>query len=173
MARFEVVTRIAAPRERCFDLSRNVDVHVRTAASTGERAIAGRTSGMLGLGDEVTWEARHFGIQLTLTSRITAFDAPEHFRDTMIRGPLARLDHDHYFVADGPGVTVMTDVFDYAAPIPGLGRLAETLFLTRHFRRFLNARNQELRTVAETDAWTRFMGEEPFRSRVDAEQGAG
>jgi hypothetical protein len=50
-----VETRIAAPVERCFDLARDVDVHLRTAASTGERAVGGKTSGLLELGDVVTF----------------------------------------------------------------------------------------------------------------------
>jgi hypothetical protein len=28
-----------------------------------------------------------------------------------LRGPLARLNHDHYFASDGSGKTVMKDVF--------------------------------------------------------------
>src|SRR4029077_18062390 len=86
MPRIELVTHIAGPCERCFDLARSVEVHIRSTASTGERAIAGRTSGLMELGDEVTWQARHFGFQQTLTSRITAFDRPWHFRDSMVRG---------------------------------------------------------------------------------------
>jgi ligand-binding SRPBCC domain-containing protein len=157
VARIELTTRISAPRERCFDLARSVDVHVRSAAPTGERAVAGRTSGLLGPGEEVTWRARHFGVALTLTSRITAFDAPGHFRDTLVRGPLRSLDHDHYFTSEGRDATTMRDVFEYSAPFAGLGRLAELLFLTRHFRRFLAARNRELRRIAESEEWRPFM----------------
>jgi ligand-binding SRPBCC domain-containing protein len=157
MARIELTTRIAAPPGRCFDLARSVDVHLRSAASTGERVVAGRSSGLLRPGDEVTWQARHFGIVLRLASRITAFDPPNHFRDTMVRGPLQKLDHDHCFTDEGAGATSMRDVFEYSAPVAGLGRLAEILFLNRHFRRFLAARNEELRFVAESDAWRQFV----------------
>ena len=69
-------TFIHAPVELCFDLSRNVDVHMASTNHTGERAVAGVTSGMMSLGDEVTWEARHFGILQRLTSKITAFERP-------------------------------------------------------------------------------------------------
>jgi ligand-binding SRPBCC domain-containing protein len=162
MARLELVTRIAAPPRRCFDLARSVDVHLQSAARSRERAIAGRTSGLLGLGDEVTWLAHHFGFRLTLTSRITAFDPPGHFRDEMVRGPLARLHHDHFFTADGPEATVMRDLFDFSAPLSVVGRLAELLFLTSHFRRFLAARNLELKAVAESEAWRTFL---PLESR--------
>jgi ligand-binding SRPBCC domain-containing protein len=159
MPRIEVITRIAAPPQRCFDLARNVDVHVRSASGTGEKATAGRTSGLLGLGDEVTWQARHFGVLLTLTSRISAFDPPHHFRDTMIRGPLRRLDHDHYFMPEGSAATLMRDVFNYAGPGLIVGRLAEILLLTRHFRNFLKVRNRELKVLAETGEWRQYLSD--------------
>ena len=75
----------------------------------------------------------------------------------MVRGPLARLDHDHEFEDDGAGGTLMRDLFDYAAPLGLLGRLAERLFLTRHLRRFLAARNAELKRIAESDEWRRYL----------------
>ena len=155
--RIELTIQIAAPRERCFDLARSVELHTRSTASTGERAIAGRTSGLLALGDEVTWRARHFGVWQTLTSRITAYERPAYFRDSMVRGAFARLDHEHYFAEDGRGRTVMRDVFAFAAPFGVLGRVAERLILTRYLRRFLEARNREIKVVAESDAWTQFV----------------
>jgi transcription-repair coupling factor (superfamily II helicase) len=85
------------------------------------------------------------------------FERPDRFRDSMVRGPLARLDHDHEFEDDGAGGTLMRDVFDYAAPLGLLGRLAERLFLTRHLRRFLAARNAELKRIAESDEWRRYL----------------
>jgi len=151
MARIELVTCIAAPRARCFDLSRRVEVHVQSAGRSAERAIAGRTSGLLSLGEEVTWRARHFGVSLTLTSRITAFRRPEYFQDSMVRGPLASLVHDHHFADDGAGGTLMRDAFSFRAPFSVFGRLAEVAFLTRHFRAFLEARNREIKRIAESD----------------------
>lgn len=35
---------IEAPRSICFDLARNVDVHLETTAHTKEKAVAGVTS---------------------------------------------------------------------------------------------------------------------------------
>jgi ligand-binding SRPBCC domain-containing protein len=69
-------------------MARDIGLHVHSMADSQERAIAGVTSGCIGLGQEVTWEARHFGIRQRLTSRITQFDRPRHFRDTMVRVPL-------------------------------------------------------------------------------------
>ena len=157
MARIELTTRIAAPVERCFDLSRSVELHTHSTAATGEVAIAGRTSGLLEAGEEVTWRAKHFGIHQTLSTRITEYDRPRRFRDSMVGGAFARFDHDHMFEDDGRGGTLMRDVFDFDAPLGPLGWLAERIVLTGHMRRFLEARNRTIREVAESDAWRRFL----------------
>ena len=144
-----LVTDIDAPPERCFDLSRSIDLHVASAAKTGERAIAGVTHGLIELGEEVTWRARHFGVWQTLTTRITRFDRPLHFRDSMVRGAFRRFDHDHYFERIG-SATRMTDAFDYDSPLGPLGRVADVVFLARYMRRFLEERNAVIKHAAES-----------------------
>ena len=154
-----IETRIRAPRERVFDLARSIDAHQASTPDTAERAVAGVTSGLIGLGEEVTWRARHFGVTQHLSVRITAFDRPRHFQDLMLRGAFARMRHDHDFSEDtlAPGTTLMIDRFDFAAPLGPLGRLAEVLFLTRYLRRFLENRNALLKAWAESDEWKRHL----------------
>jgi len=48
----ELTMEIRAPIERCFDLSRDVELHTRSLDHTNERAIAGRVSGLIGLDEE-------------------------------------------------------------------------------------------------------------------------
>src|ERR1700730_8096635 len=55
MPKIVLMTLIHAPPERCFDLSRSVELHVASTRQTGERAVGAVTSGLLGLGEEVTW----------------------------------------------------------------------------------------------------------------------
>jgi len=152
MPKIVLTTLIHAPLERCFDLSRSVELHVASTRQTGERAVGGVTSGLLGLGEDVTWSARHFGVRQTLTSRISAFDRPRHFRDSMVRGAFRRFDHDHFFAARGDD-TEMRDVFDFESPLGPLGRLVDALVLERYLRRLLERRNEEIKRVAESDAW--------------------
>ena len=141
-----------------FDLARSLDLHSDSMASTGERAVAGKMSGLFGPGDEVTWQARHFGVRQHLTSRMNGYERPRHFRDTMVRGAFRRFDHDHFFTAPDAGTTVMRDVFDFDAPLGPLGWLANVLFLTRHMRKFLLIRNDTLKAVAESpDRWPRYL----------------
>lgn len=148
----ELTTTIRAPLARCFDLARSVELHTLSTRQTGEEAVDGRTRGLLGPGEHVTWRARHLGVRQHLTSRITIFEPPRRFRDSMVRGAFARFDHDHWF-AEADGVTTMRDVFDYTSPLGPLGRLADVLFLAAYLRRFLAERNAILRRVAESDEW--------------------
>ena len=76
-----------------FDLSRSIDLHSISTAKTNEKAIAGVTSGLIKAGETVTWEATHFGIRQTLTSKITAFEEPFHFRDEMLQGTFKYIRH--------------------------------------------------------------------------------
>ncbi|MDB4949802.1 MAG: cell division protein [Gemmatimonadetes bacterium] len=152
-------TCVRAPAERCFDLSRSVELHLHSSAATGEKAVGGVTRGMLGPGQQVTWRARHLGVTQHLTSRIVEYDRPTHFRDRMVRGAFARFDHDHDFEACDGG-TLMRERFDYDAPLGVLGTLAERLFLTRYMRRFLQDRCETIKRIAESDEWRRFVPDE-------------
>ena len=156
MPLIELSIEIHAPVERVFDLSRSVDLHMASTARTGERAIAGVTSGLMALGQEVTWRARHFGIWQQLTSRITEFERPFHFRDSLVRGIFRRFEHDHFFTSTG-GVTVMRDVFDYQSPLGFLGRIADRLFVIRYLTNLLATRNAAIKAVAESDLWPRYI----------------
>lgn len=89
----ELATSIAAPIERVFDLARSIELHTNSTLSTGERAVAGVTSGLIGPDQEVTWRARHFGVWQALMVRVTEFERPKHFADVMLRGAFRRMEH--------------------------------------------------------------------------------
>ncbi|WP_409299264.1 SRPBCC family protein [Peribacillus sp. SCS-26] len=139
---------IKAPIQVCFDLSRSIDIHMESTAYTNERAVKGRTSGLIELGETVTWEATHFGIRQQLTSIITEFDPPNSFVDEMVSGAFKRFRHEHTFelVDDG---TLMTDKFDYTSPFGPLGRLADLMFLRSYMERLLLRRNEYIKRNAE------------------------
>lgn len=149
-------TLIRAPIERCFDLERSIDLHTKTTQRTGERAIAGVTSGLIGLDEEVTWSARHLGVTQTMTVRITAMDRPRYFRDRMVRGAFRFFEHEHVFADRGGGITEMRDYLRFAAPPPLLGRLIEPL-LGSYLGKFLRERNRILKEVAESDEWRKYV----------------
>jgi ligand-binding SRPBCC domain-containing protein len=155
--RIQLTTAIAAPVERCFDLARSIDLHMASTDWTGERAIAGVTAGLIGLGQEVTWSGRHFGFRITHTSRITALEFPSYFQDSMVRGKFSRFCHDHYFETR-ESKTLMKDVMEFEAPLGLLGWSAEKLLLERHMRRLLARRNRCIQRTAESESWKDYLG---------------
>jgi ligand-binding SRPBCC domain-containing protein len=129
--------------EALFDLSRSIDAHMDSQHGYGERAVAGVTRGLIAEGQEVTLRARHFGVSLTMTSRITALDYPVAFVDDQIRGPFKSFRHIHEYEATATGC-IMTDRVELTAPFGILGRLAEWLFLRRYLQRLIAERGRFL-----------------------------
>lgn len=140
MPRIELTTEIPASPERCFELSLSVDAHQSSMSDSGERAIAGVTSGAMRRGDSVTWKARHFGIPFTMTSVISQYDAPHRFVDEQRSGPFRRWWHEHRFEPVGGG-TLMTDVVEFESPAGAVGRLVNAFVLTRYMTKLLRQRN--------------------------------
>ncbi|MFN3404824.1 MAG: SRPBCC family protein [Cytophagaceae bacterium] len=148
MPTIELTTCIFAPIEKCFDVARNIDLHKESMGHSGEEAIAGVTSGLIGFGEEVTWRAKHLGFTMTLSSRITAYQFPVHFRDEMIKGPFKMICHDHIFRAKG-NATIMEDKFCYESPLGVLGNIFNRLYLNNYLKRLLLQRNRAIKIYAE------------------------
>ena len=159
MVRLEDVAVVNAPIERCFDLARSVEVHVAGNVHSGETAVAmaGVTSGLIGMAHHVTWRAKHFGVWQRLTSEITAMDRPAYFQDTMIRGTFRSMKHDDFFRPLSPDKTEMKDVFSFEAPLGILGRMAEIAFLRRYMQALLHERTAVLMRIAESSEWQRYL----------------
>jgi ligand-binding SRPBCC domain-containing protein len=129
--------------ERCFELSLSVDAHRESMARSGERAVAGVTSGVMRQGDTVTWRARHFGLPFHLTSRISEYSEPTRFVDEQVKGPFAAWWHEHTFAAAGDG-TVMVDRIEFRSPLGPLGRVVDRLVLRRYMTALIERRNRWL-----------------------------
>lgn len=148
MPKIELTTVIKAPIEKIFDLSRSIDLHMESTKQTGEKAITGKTSGLIGLGETVTWRAKHFGIWQTLTSKITEFERPNLFVDEMINGAFKSFRHEHRFTSSG-NQTIMKDIFEFESPLGILGKIFNTLILTRYMTKLLNERNRVIKEASE------------------------
>ncbi len=161
MIRIEETTIIQAPIRRCFDLSRSVEVHLLSNVHSGEQALTlgGVTSGLVGLSQQVTWRARHFGVWQNLTSKTTALQSPSYFQVTMTRGVFKFMQADHLFQTLPSGETEMRDVFLIAAPLPLLGWVAEKLFLRRYMLGLLRERNAVIKLTAESDQWKKYLAD--------------
>ena len=152
----KIETTIHAPVQRCFDLSRSIDLHQISTIETKERAIAGKTSGLIGLNETVTWQAKHFGITQKLTSKITVFNSPHYFVDEMVKGAFKSFKHEHHF-EEINGQTQMKDRFDYTSPLGILGKLFDKLILEKYMFKLLEKRNQVIKEYAESEKWKQVL----------------
>ncbi|HUP17656.1 MAG TPA: SRPBCC family protein [Acidimicrobiia bacterium] len=139
---------VPAPSELVFDLSRSIDTHSASMSRSAERAVAGVTAGHIGLGEDVTWQARHFGIPFRMTSRITDMDRPIRFVDEQVTGPFKAWRHVHLFETEADG-TRMIDRIDYEAPFGILGRAIDRLFLNTYLTHLITQRNEFISRSAE------------------------
>ena len=145
---FECTTTIKASPAVVFELSLNVDVHLQSMAGSNERAITGVTTGSIGLGEEVTWRAVHFGLPFQMTSRITELARPTRFVDEQVRGPFRWFRHEHLFEANDAG-TLMTDRVSFQAPLGGLGWAVERALLGGYMKKLIEERGIYLKRVAD------------------------
>jgi ligand-binding SRPBCC domain-containing protein len=145
-------TKIKSTIDTCFDLSRSIDLHKISTAQTNEKAIDGKITGLISLDEFVTWEATHFGVKQKLSSRITAFNRPYHFRDEQISGAFKSIIHDHYFEVQGE-YTLMKDVFIFESPLGILGKIFNKIILTNYLKKLLVQRNNIIKEFAETEKW--------------------
>lgn len=157
MPSIKITITVDAPQERVFDLSRSIDLHKQSTGQTKEEAIAGVTSGLIDLGESVTWRATHFGIRQTLTSKITEYKRPHYFVDEMVSGAFESFHHEHRFEKIN-GMTIMTDVFNFTSPYGLLGKVADAIFLKNYMRKFLHTRNIIIKEFAESDRWNEIPG---------------
>lgn len=148
MTVIKVITRINAPRQSVFDLSRNNDVHQQSASPTHETAIDGIMSGLINFNETVTWRGKHFGIYLKHKSRITAMNLYDYFVDEMEEGHFKSFRHEHFFTEKN-GLTVMKDKLYYEVPFGVFGKVFDYLFLKNHLLNFLLERNKTLRILSE------------------------
>lgn len=138
---FLIVTDADVSAEQLFEISLDIDAHVSSMQQSDERAVAGVTSGEIGLGETVTWRARHFRIWFTMTSKITELNKPTRFVDQQVQGPFSTFVHEHRFESAGDGCR-MTDTITVGSPI--LGRLVERTILVPYLRRLITQRNIQL-----------------------------
>ena len=157
-----VKTTIAAPVDRCFDLTRSVDLHAASASIIHGKAVCGCKTGLAGPGDCTTWSARFFGLRFSLSTQITNYDPPHRFSDELQRGLFVRFGHHYTFQADGESRTILTDEFFFQSLFGWIGTLFDRVVLQGKMRRVADFRVQFIKRVAESDEWKKYL---PGQSR--------
>lgn len=148
MTTLHLTTEIKAPVEIVFNNSRNIDIHQHSASQTNEKAIAGRTTGLIEKGETVTWKGKHFGLYLQHQSIISEMDFYSYFVDKQLKGHFKSFKHQHFF-EEKNGVTIMQDIIHYETPFGIFGRMFDKLLLKNHLIQFLLYRNEILREKSE------------------------
>ncbi|PTX60917.1 ligand-binding SRPBCC domain-containing protein [Kordia periserrulae] len=148
MTTIHLKTTVNAPIETVFDLARNITEHENSTKNTREKAIAGRTSGKINLGETVTWRAKHFGLYLQHTSIISEMESPTFFVDEMVKGVFKSFRHEHIF-NETNNQTEMIDKLSYEVPYGIFGRIFNYLVLKSYLTKFLHERNLHLKQRAE------------------------
>jgi len=151
MGRVVRETRIAAPRERAFDLARHVEAHVATMPDEQ----AGGATGLLERGDRVTFRQRQFGVPFSLTADVTEMERPRRFVDEQRSGVFGSLVHEHTF-EDCDGGTLLRDDVRFEMPLRPLGRLGEPV-ARRRLQGLVDYHAEALRELAEGTEWQRFL----------------
>ncbi|WP_312076406.1 SRPBCC family protein [Chryseobacterium sp.] len=131
-----------------FDLARDIDLHQKSTFKTGEKAIAGRTSGLIEYGETVTWKAKHLGVIQTLTTKIISMEKPFQFIDVMLKGAFKSMKHQHIFRQEGKN-TIMTDIFEFESPLGIIGKIFNKIYLKNYMISFLLERNKLIKVTAE------------------------
>jgi ligand-binding SRPBCC domain-containing protein len=151
-----LTTFIAAPQERVFDLSRNVSLHKKSMSDHNEKIVAGTMSGLMDMGDTVTWSAKHLFKERTLKIKITQIKRPDFFVDEQVEGAFPMMKHEHYFKPIENG-TIMIDQFRFETGKGLIGRMLNSLYLEKYMTRLLNKRNEMIRQVAEGNQWKQYL----------------
>ena len=152
MPTIHLTTFIAAPIERVFDLSRSIDLHKKSMATSNEQAVAGTTMGLINLDETVTWKGKHLYKTRILKSKITAMNRPHSFTDEMVEGDFKSLRHEHHFKQIENG-TLAIDLFSFETPYKGLGTFVNKIYLTKYLRNLLEHRNAMIKQYAESEKW--------------------
>lgn len=149
MTKIYLETLIDANIKTVFDLSRNIDFHQKSTAKTNEKAIAGKTGGLIELGETVTWRAKHLGFYQNLTTKITEMERPKMFTDVMIQGAFKSMKHQHIF-KEKYEKTLMIDIFEFESPFGILGKIFNQIYLKNYLKEFLIERNRMIKEIAES-----------------------
>lgn len=148
MRTINLTTSIAAPIQKVFELSLDIDFHKRSVSQTKEEAIGGVTSGVISLGQTVKWRGKHFGFWLTHTSLISEFVKPTFFVDRMIEGRFKSFRHEHHYTFFN-GITEMKDRITYETPYGLLGHIFDKIILKRYLTKLIIKRNEHLKFYLE------------------------
>lgn len=160
MITIRLTTWVNAPVERCFLLatSREFSPVVKDGVAVAEKA----PKGSLQIGDEIGWKlggTEH-------TSRIDVIRPYCYFREVMTAGIFRHFEHDHHFAPMDDG-TRLRDEIRFSLKMGTLGKVYGATVVRSLLMRMLVDKNIELKRLAESAEWQRFVTVEvPAPTRI-------
>jgi ligand-binding SRPBCC domain-containing protein len=146
---------VNAPIERCFLLSTNVELVAETLKM---KAVDGRRRGLVERDDQILWAGWKFGLPQMHESKITAYERPEYFQDTMVHGRFHFYQHDHTFTEIG-GHTLLQDKVRFSLPLGPVGALVAEYVMVPYMARMIHKRFVLLKRLVEGDGWKKYLPE--------------
>src|SRR6188474_879602 len=156
MPNIHITTFIAAPVDRVFDLSRNIDLHKQSMSKHKEEAVAGTRFGLIEKDETVTWRAKHLFKTRLMRSKITEMKKPEMFIDEQVQGDFKMMKHEHHFKPCENG-TIVIDLFYFESPYGILGEWFNSLYFIHYLRRLIEQRNTTIKKIAESEKWKKIL----------------
>ncbi len=153
MTSIHLITKIQAPIQTVFDTARNIDFHQNSLYKTHEKAIDGRTSGLIELGETVTFKGKHFGFYFTHKAKIIKMEKPYYFIDKMIQGRFKSYKHWHFFEEKNNFIR-MIDYIEYETSFGIIGNLFDVFFLKKYLIKLISSRNQIIKNLLEQKTQT-------------------
>jgi ligand-binding SRPBCC domain-containing protein len=156
MPSIHLTTFVAAPADRVFNLSRSIDLHKQSMSKYNEVAVAGTRFGLIEKDETVTWKAKHFFKNRLMKVKVTDMKPYESFTDEKVEGDFKTMKHVHHFKPCDNG-TIMIDLFEFESPYGFIGKIFNSLVLSKYMARLLEQRNKMIKEFAETDKWKRLL----------------
>ena len=159
MITLRLTTWVNAPVERCFLLATSRGF---SPAANGVAVPDTTAKGSLQNGDEIRWK-------LGGTDHVSRIDAIRpycYFRETMTAGIFRHFEHDHHFAPMDDGTRVRDEV-RFSLRMGPLGKIYGATVMRSLLMRMLVDKNIELKRLAESSEWQRFVTVEvPAPTRV-------
>ena len=118
--------------------------------------IGGKTSGLIEANDQILWRGWKLGLPHLHETRITGYERPIFFQDSMGRGRFKRFQHEHTLAQIGHH-TLLQDKIRFSLPFGLLGDIVAKYIVVQYIARTLRRRLSLLKRVAESEEWRQYL----------------
>ncbi len=152
MPKLQFTTLIHAPVQRVFDLARCVSLHKRHFEKHAIVPVQGKSSGLLGLRDHVTWKGK-FGRKIKFLSiDVTEMKVPEYFKMEFRKDFFEQFQHEVYLTGINNG-TILMDRIEYDIQLKGFSLFINKRCVEKTVTSFIEERNALCKEYAEGNKW--------------------